>query len=62
MSEEPEQTEQDDQPAGGTDGPGSVAIDEPTQPAMKESDRDEFDKQADEQEAEQENEQEKDEG
>lgn len=51
MNEEPEQTEEkDDKPAGGTDGPGNVAVDEPTQPAMKESDRDEFDKQADEQE------------
>ncbi len=30
-----------------TDGPGNISVDEPTQPAMTESDEDDFDKQAD---------------
>ena len=34
-----------------TDGPGNVSVDEPTQPAMTDVDKDEFDKQADDQEA-----------
>lgn len=51
MNEEPEQAADDEQSAG-TDGPGSVSVDEPTQPALKETDQDEFDKQADKQERE----------
>ena len=51
MSDDTERSEEAaDQPSGDTDGPGNVSVDEPTQPAMNDSDKDEFDKQADEQE------------
>ena len=39
-----------DEPSGDTEGPGNVSVDEPTEPALKDTDQDEFDKQADEQE------------
>ena len=51
MSDDTERPEEGSGEAGGdTEGPGNVSVDEPTQPAMKDTDKDEFDKQAEEQE------------
>ncbi|HET7481222.1 MAG TPA: hypothetical protein VFK89_00035 [Actinomycetota bacterium] len=44
------ENENNDEGSKSTDGPGSVEIDEPTEPALSGKEEDEFDKQAENQE------------